>query len=426
MSNVSVLELLLFIALAIFAQIAIVAATKFYRHWQAYKKLKANVKSFGDGLLDVTTPQQVKPGSWQGLRELRVVRKIYENPCRSICSFYLAPVSGSPLPDFLPGQFLTFQFDAKDLVTGEHKNVTRCYSLSDRSNTGYYRVSIKREPAPSSPPNLPPGQISNYFHDKVAENDILYARAPGGNFFLQANNAPIVLIAGGVGLTPILSMLNTVLQEESLREIWLFYGVRNSAEHVMKSHLEDLARKHRNFRLCTCYSRPLPGDVIGVDYWQQGRINISLLRLTLSFRPYHFYICGPKPLLESLVPAIDKWGVPRQFVHYEAFGPASIRLPDEKPKSAAPQSSAKKNIFVTFAKSNKTIAWEDGEANILEFAEKSGIMVDSGCRSGSCGTCQVKIAEGEVDYMQTPDIDPEPGHCLLCISRPKCNLTLLA
>ncbi len=272
----------------------------------------------------------------------------------------------------------------------------------------------------------PPGLASSHVHDTVREGDVLRVRAPGGHFFLEAGNAPIVLVAGGIGLTPMLSMLNASLLNGSSREIWLFYGLRNSSEHVMKGHLEALAKEHSNFRPCVCYSRPQPGDILGTDYWHEGHIDIELLRLTLSLKPYQFYVCGPRALMETLIPALDEWGVPEQNIHYEAFGPASLAKSARQEPPALEGETVSVPVMVTFAKSGKSIAWDGSAVSLLDFAETNGIEVASGCRAGGCGSCQTTIEDGEVEYLQAPDFEPELGCGLLCISRPNRNLTLLA
>lgn len=426
----TILELFFYILLAISLQIAIFSTFAFYRHWRVYQNLKNRLIGFdagmpGEPVYEVTSPFDAAETSesWKGFREFRVVRKVFEDESSSICSFYLQPVDGGLLPSFEPGQFLTFQLDIPDPASGEQKSVIRCYSLSDRHGLDHYRVSIKRVPPPAGLPQLPPGLVSGFFHDNVQEGDVLRVRAPGGHFYLEAGNAPAVLVAGGIGITPMLSMLNTYLQDKSSREIWLFYGVRNSAEHVMKDHLEALAKEHSNFRLRVCYSKPLPEDVPGDDYWHEGHVDIALLRLTLSLRPYQFYVCGPRAMMESLVPALDEWGVPEQNIHYEAFGPASLAKPTRK-KPLKETSSVP--VKVTFAKSGKTLNWDGGEASLLDLAERNGVEISSGCRAGGCGSCQTTIEDGEVEYIQAPDFDPDPGCCLLCVSRPSRNLTLLA
>ena len=133
-------------------------------------------------------------------------------------------------------------------------------------------------------------------------------------------------------------------------------------------------------------------------------------------------------MLQSLVPALEDWGVPDARIHFEAFGPASI--PRKKPTSAmqpARQGDDQQGaVLVTFAKSGQQASWSPGMGSLLEFAESHGIAVSSGCRAGGCGTCQTSILSGEVAYTQAPDFDPEPGSCLLCVCTPKTAVTLEA
>ena len=159
-----------------------------------------------------------------------------------------------------------------------------------------------------------------------------------------------------------------------------------------------------------------------------SRVDVALLRRLLPLKPYHFYICGPTPLLQSLVPALEDWGVPEGRIHFEAFGPASIpRKNTASAKRAANQGDDKQGaVMVNFSKSGQQATWEPGMGSLLDFAESHGIVVSSGCRAGGCGTCQTSIRAGEVVYTQAPDFDPEPGSCLLCVCTPKTAVTLEA
>jgi len=235
-----------------------------------------------------------------------------------------------------------------------------------------------------------------------------------------------VLIAGGIGITPLLSMLNWCVAAQPEREVWLFYGVRDGRELALKAHLESLAAAHPQFHLRRCFSQPRPEDVAGRDYEQRGRIDVERLRLQLPLKPYRFYLCGPTPMLEALVPALEDWGVPESRIHFEAFGPASIkrRHATASPSAAAP--AAASDIVVTFGRSGKQVPWSVGAGSLLELAEAHGIAIDSGCRAGGCGCCQTTIRAGEVSYRQAPDYDPEPGTCLLCSCVPKTSVTLEA
>jgi len=359
--------------------------------------------------------------AWQGFREFLVQRRVPEDADGSICSFYLAPVDGAPLPPFRPGQFLTFQLAVPS--GSDRSPLIRCYSLSDRPRSDCYRISVKRIPPPAGRPELPAGAASNYLHDRVREGDRLLVKAPSGHFFLQQDEqVPLVLIAGGIGITPLLSMLNTLLAGGSRRELWLFYGVRHGGELIMRDHLQSLARAHSNFHLHLCFSDARPDEQEGRDYQHRGRVDIPLLRATLSPRRHQFYVCGPRPMMESIVPGLEDLGIPQNDIHYEAFGPASLIRHAPPPAAAV----SREPVSVTFSRSGVRFAWDPSAGSLLEFAEARGIAVSSGCRAGSCGSCQTRLESGAVEYSQQPDAEVDPGHCLLCISTPQGDLTLAA
>ena len=356
--------------------------------------------------------------SWNGHRKFEVYRKVEEGG--GIFSFYLRPHDKKSLPPFEPGQFLTFRLD----IPGETKPVIRCYSLSDSAKPDYYRVSIKKLPPPRDRPELPPGKSSSYFHDQVQEGDILDVKAPGGHFYVDmTKHTPVVLIGGGVGVTPVLSMLNAIVASGSQRETWFFLGVRNGKEHIMKEHLERVARENANVHLHVCYSNPADKDKPGEDYHHAERVGVDLFKTLLPSNNYSYYFCGPPPMMNALAEGLEAWGVPEKNIHYEAFGPATVKkLKKAAPPPAADASAAA--IEVTFVKSGKTIAWESDAGSLLDFAEAHGVSIDSGCRAGNCGTCITAVQGGSVDYVTEPGEMPEAGSCLTCISVPKENLKL--
>lgn len=420
------LSLLLWIVSGIVLQLAIFLGIGFWRHWLDYQALHSRAVELNLPVTQKAPPPISEPfvAAWPGFRTFRVDRKAIEDSAQSVCSFFLVPEDGQPLPPFQPGQFLTFRLDIP-AAEGNTEQIVRCYSLSDAPRHDCYRISVKRVPTPEGS-HVPPGRSSSYFHDRVAVGSLLQVRAPGGHFHISRSDDPVVLICGGIGITPMLSMLNWCLAEQPDREIWLFYGVRNGRELVMRTHLETLAAEHPNFHLRLCFSAPLPEDMTGQNHLHNGRIDVNLLRLQLPLKSYHFYICGPTSMLESLVPALDDWGVPDAHIHFEAFGPASIKRKQSAVTSvAAPQTeTADTGIVVTFAQSGKQLPWRAAAGSLLEFAESNGITVNSGCRAGSCGSCQTTIRTGEVAYLQPPEYDPEPGACLLCVSTPKTSVTL--
>ena len=420
--------LALTILVAILAQVGVAALIGILRHRRRFRDLdgRGGESRTPAAAPDIPTPA-AGPSSigqpWSGYREFSVQRREFEDQSRSVCSFYLAPCDGKPLPAFRPGQFLTFRLAVNDSATGRPGNVVRCYSLSDSPRPDHYRVSIKRVLAPPDHPDVPPGVSSGFFHDHVQAGDRLMIRPPSGHFHLiEDEPLPIVLIGGGIGITPMLSILNSVLERGVEREVWLYYGVRNGSEHVMKRQLQTLAEQHDSFHLHVCYSAPREDEVEGVDFDHRGRVDLPLLRNTLRLTRHQFYVCGPRPMMESLVPGLEEWGVDSGDIHYESFGPATLAK-HEKPTPAATQAQP---VNITFSRSGKRLTWDPAAGSLLEFAEANGIDVDSGCRAGSCGSCQTVLTAGKVEYGQQPDADIEPGHCLLCIATPSCDLVLEA
>jgi uncharacterized protein len=358
--------------------------------------------------------QEVVQG-WNGYRKFTVAQK--SNECEDVCSFYLVPHDRKPLPPFKPGQYLTFSLD----IPGRDKPVVRCYSLSDSpTRPDCYRVTIKREKAPPDKPDLPPGVASGFFSDHVKEGDLLNVKAPTGHFFLDmTKNTPICLLGGGVGLTPMLSMAKAVAESGSRREVWLFFGCRSQGEHMLREDLNKL-RSHDNIRVVVCYSRPGKGDVKDEHYDREGRVTIELLKEMLPSNNYEFFMCGNGAFMKALNDGLEAWGVPEKDIHYEAFGPATVK------KKAAPAAAATAGpaCKITFAKSGRELEWDPAQANLLDFALMQGVRIESGCRAGSCGVCSVAIKSGDVDYVKPPDAAPEGGSCLTCICRPKGDLVL--
>jgi ferredoxin-NADP reductase len=369
---------------------------------------------------------EVVTGAWSGWRDFRVVRREFEDAAQSQCSFHLQAVDGAPLTPFQPGQYLTFSLKTPEGVaapSGGARTITRCYSLSDRPDATGYRITIKRALAPADRPELPPGQSSSYFHDRVHEGDVLQVKAPAGHFCIDPDaSVPAVFIAGGIGITPMMSMLRWCTLEQPERLVHLYYGVRSSDDHAFKQVLEDLAVAHPAFKLNVVYGNPGADDLLDRDYQHLGRIDLALLRRSLPHGRHQFYVCGPPPMMQSLVPALREWGVQADDIHFEAFGPASVR--PTGPVTNEPAVATSATIDVRFSRSGRTLAWDGQDANLLDFAERHGLAVDSGCRTGSCGTCQTRLLSGVVTYPDKPDHDIPKGHCLMCVGKPQSALVL--
>ena len=360
--------------------------------------------------------------TWSGLRKFYIDQKVME--AKDTCSFYLKPHDHKSLPPFHPGQFLTFQLK----VPGEAKPVVRCYSLSDSpTQRDYYRVTIKRLGPPPKNPDAPPGLSSSFFHQQLNEGDILDVRAPGGGFYLnEASDRPVVLIGGGVGLTPVLSMVNQICRTGSTRETWFFYGVTNRLEHAMYDHLAELGRNHDNVNIVVCYSRPNEEDREGEDYQHEGFVSVELFKKLLPSNNYEFYICGPPPMMEMVTNDLKEWGVPEADINFEAFGPASVKSkkPSAEVEGVEKEASESGGFEIVFERSKKTLRWLPDSGSILDLAESNDIAMDFGCRAGSCGTCSTAVLEGEVKYLDNPDAGPKDGTCLACIAVPAGRLVI--
>ena len=373
-----------------------------------------------------TTSATRTPAAWAGTRAWRVRERRMEDEAASQCSFLLEPLDGSAPPPFKPGQFLTFVLDLADpRAANGRRTVTRCYSLSNGPGHDHYRVTIKRVAAPPDHPDWPAGQVSGHFHDHVQVGDVLHVRAPSGHFHLDEEaDLPVVLIAGGIGITPMVSMLDWLERHQPGRPVHLYYGVRNRREHALRDHLKAVQTRHPALRLHVVYSRPGDEEILGVDHHHVGHVDIGLLQRTLPHGRHRFYLCGPGSMMGTLVPALKTWGVPDEDVRFEAFGPASV------PRASGPAPVAESRgaaaLDIRFRRSGRLLPWDGEDASLLDFAERHAVPIDSGCRSGGCGTCMTRLLEGRVAYAHSPDHDVPAGHCLPCVARPMTALVLEA
>ena len=395
-------KLLVAISIAMLLQLALFA-------WIAIRRRRAGAAAGATAAVAVD--------AWSGWRDFRIVRRQIEDGSGSICSFYLKPCDNGSLPAFQPGQYLTFSVR----TDAEGKEQVRCYSLSEYGDAGQYRISVKRVPQSSNPSTQTP--VSVYFHDKLQVGDHLNVRVPMGRFVLDtASDVPVVLIAGGIGITPLLAMLHCLLAKQPARNVDLFYGARNSREMAFREHIGTLAENHPRFSFHLVFDNPDPDDHLLPGYCEGRFIDTDLLQKHLPFGERQFYLCGPNAMMRAMTDGLRQWGVPEHAVHLESFGPSALSDTIAAEAPADPASAFR----VAFSASDINASWDGRDANLLEFAERLAVAIPSGCRAGNCGSCETRIISGDVVYAEEPDFPVSPGFCLPCVCRPAGELALEA
>ncbi|WMD22878.1 NO-inducible flavohemoprotein [Achromobacter seleniivolatilans] len=253
-----------------------------------------------------------KPGGWTGWRAFRVVGKQIESA--EITSFYLAPSDGGTVPVYRPGQYVSVRVYVPELGLMQ----PRQYSLSDAPGHDRLRISVKRE---SGSGQLPAGRVSNALHDQLEEGGVLDVAPPQGDFHLREDSsAPVVLLSGGVGLTPMVSILNHLVRANDERQIRFVHGCRNRSVHAMKDHVNRIAAERGNVRKAVFYEEISQEDQQGQDYDHAGRVDLRAIRDEAIVPGADYYLCGPAPFMQAQRAALLDLGVGVDRIHAEAFG----------------------------------------------------------------------------------------------------------
>ncbi|WP_144152302.1 pyridoxamine 5'-phosphate oxidase family protein [Paraburkholderia sp. BCC1885] len=368
-------------------------------------------------------PQLAKMGSWQtegvvlppvasSWRKMKVIDVKDETPTAR--SFYLQPVDGSALPQFEPGQFLPIRLQ----VAGLDAPLLRTYTLSDAHNGKHFRITVKRE-----------GAASTWLHEQIKVGMEIDAKLPGGSFTLNRNSRrPAVLLSAGIGITPMIAMLNALLADTHAttqpEHVYFIHGARHPNEHPFADELKALAQIHPNLSVYLRDSQPAEDGTTRASH-SMGRADVDFLRQVLPFGDYDFYLCGPGAFMQDLYTGLRALNIVDERIRFEAFGPASVKrganalasTAEVVPLERTPRDPAQASKVV-FMKTGRDALWSKEDGNLLDFAEANGLTPPSSCRSGTCGTCSTRVLSGEVKYLQTPDAPIEPGHALICCSIP--------
>lgn len=240
-------------------------------------------------------------GGWRGLRAFRVARKVRESA--EITSFHLQPADGGPVVAHAPGQYIGLHLQ----IEGQEQR--RNYSLSALADGRELRISVKREAG---------GVVSTFLHEQVSEGDTLQLTPPAGAFTLQASDKPLVLISGGVGITPTLPMLHAALANQ--RPVHFIHCARNREVHAFREHVDALAAAHPQLQRFYCYDEAADGDgAQGVGLLNRERLSKWLPET----RDVDAYFLGPKPFMALVKKSLLELGVPESQARYEFFGPAA-------------------------------------------------------------------------------------------------------
>ena len=380
-------------------------------------------------------------------RPFTVVRKVRESEV--ITSFHLVPQDGAALWPALPGQYLTLRLP----VPG---GPLRTYSISsDVADGKGYRISVKREAAPG----VPEGLGSCWLHDRVAEGDTVEIAAPRGSFVLdEASERPVLLLAGGVGVTPLLSMLHRLAQGQ--RRVFFVQACENGAVHALRDEVSALAAASGGRIVArSLYRAPTAADRAAGAHGAEGLVDAAFLQALLPLDDYEVYLCGPTPFMVAMWRVLTGLGLREDDIRYEFFGKQTslprlaaegtraalrVHVPAAAPAAIAglahltnpaargiedgnpvpPVAAPADGPSVVFARSGREVAWTGSAANLLELAEAAGLEPEFSCRAGLCNTCRTGLSEGRVTYLEQPLTDPPAGTVLLCCSRPEGQVVL--
>jgi ferredoxin-NADP reductase len=313
----------------------------------------------------------------------------------------------------MAGQYLTLRVPG----AGEPAPV-RNYSLSSGPTSTNYRISIKREAH---------GVVSQYLHTTLRPGSLLDVAAPRGEFLLAEDTTPVLLISAGIGVTPVLAMLNHLAAAKSTREVWWIHTARDATQHPFaeEAHqlLQSLPRAHERIFYTSAEADPLPtGTVV------RGRPTLAALtRLGLP-TDANAYLCGPTQFMDDMRGALAEIGIAPDRLHTELFGalpPLNPGVTDVRHTTphqpVGPQGSGPE---ITFARSGLAVRWADRHHSLLELAEACGVPTRYSCRTGVCHTCITPLLTGKVEYAPSPLEMPEAEHALICCARPDGELVL--
>ncbi|MFK8333281.1 FAD-binding oxidoreductase [Pseudomonas sp. BJa5] len=351
----------------------------------------------------------------KGFARFQVTGKVRESA--SITSLVLEPAAHTGHVEFRPGQFIVVR-----IPQAEGAQVLRAYSLSsDPDDHARLRISVKHELPPAHLPDLPAGLGSSFLHERVEVGGQLEVAGPSGTFVLdESSERPVLLFSGGVGLTPMVSMLHR-LATRSTRPVYFIHACENGAVHALRDEVLALAARRAGIHVHFCYRTPTRDDLDNGHHHSSGLVNRQTLQALLPLDDYDAYLCGPRPFMQANWRLLRSLGIDKERIRYEFFGPATLLDEDKDEAPAAPALPAPQAdaaLTVCFEPGGQTLAWDDACPSLLDCAERAGLTPPFSCRAGLCNACLSPLLSGTVEYREPPLMMPEPGQVLLCCARP--------
>ncbi len=267
---------------------------------------------------EIYASQIAAEGGWNGYRKFVVDRKVPESDI--VTSLYLRPQDGGQLPKFQPGQYITLRVDNPATPT-----TPRNYSLSHRPGLDYFRISVKKETSKNA--QVPGGVVSTFLHEQVSSGDLIDVGPPCGEFTVDVdsvNERPVVFLAGGVGVTPLLSMAKTLVHYGVLAPIYFLHAVRNSSVQPFVDEIQQMVSDKDFVETRFIYDSPSQQDIETRKCDHVGTINKELIQKWTPWESAEFYICGPRPFMRDAIAALEQLGIEESRIRFEFFGPKQL------------------------------------------------------------------------------------------------------
>jgi ferredoxin-NADP reductase len=328
---------------------------------------------------------------WRGKLTLSdVVDEAHE-----VKTFRFGLPNGRPIPfEYLPGQFLTLHVAPRDIPTKRSYTIASSPTSRDR-----IEITVKREGQ---------GLVSQWLHDELKIGDEVEIEAPNGTFTFSGKEADrVVLVGGGVGITPLMSVVRYLTVTNWPGKMQLILGFRSPRDFIFQEELAELQARNANLGVTVTMSGPRDERWSG----RVGRIDAALLESTVpDLAAHRVHVCGPPPMMDAVKAALAELGAPHAQVKTEAFGTVKR---DPSAKDTGSSKIAGRAFFLTSGVTAPVTA----DATILDAADISGVSIDTACRSGTCASCRVKLVSGQVTMAvedALTDQERAEGYILAC------------